>query len=711
MNTHSLYPQDAVTGTSPTRREWLKFSALGLLAPTWLTGCGGSDAPLRYDDTIAAARTSIVQALTDSDTPSISVALVERDRLVWAQAFGTIDKAAGTPVSTDTLFCIGSCSKMLATIAVMILVDRGLVALDEPLMRYLPEFKMASPEYTRVTVRMLISHSSGFPGSDYRGFLGTVPNTAYAAQVMQTLATARLKHLPGEMSTYCNDGFTMVEPLVQRLTGKTYPKFVGDEIPTPLGMSRSRYATDFLAPGSFAPGYDGDVKRPQEFANPYASGGLYTTPSEMASLAQMLLNQGVFAGKRLLSAASVAAMGQDQTVAEPLRPVAMDDGYGLGWDGVRQGGLAAVGVTAWHKGGATATYGSHLFVLPAEGLALMITGTSLAYGADTLAERIMLQALVERRRLSAMPAALTFSARPVVPASDAQLADIVGVYAKYDGLASVEAQADHTVMVSNYVAGAWVQSPYPLKQRDDGSFSSDMAPDMAFLFHTPPQGEHYLLTRLAHGMGHYLVENPHMQRLEPKAPLSAAWQARLGRPWLLVNEPAESVMLKLAPPVLKLAGVPGLPGYILASDGIHSKDNQIADASASDTVAGMCLKIPGAAGRDLDDVVIMTRSGEEWVRVGSSVFRPESSVPALAIGANTVVIGTEGYAEWRTIAASATGQSVTISGADAWKLYDNTFSLQASGDPASQPPVGAGSAQRYILLYGRAGTSIGVTLS
>ena len=691
----------------PTRRDLLKLGALGLLAPAWLTGCGDSgsnsshgDATPDYSATIADARIAIQNALSDSDTPSISVALVERDRIIWAEAFGLINKVTTTAASTETLFCIGSCSKMLATLAVMMLSDRGLVRLDEPLVTYLPGFNMASPDYTRITVRMLLNHSSGFPGFDFRDAIGTAPRTDYAAQVMQTLANARLKHVPGEMSVYCNDGFTLVELLVQTVTGQTYPQFVTQNILLPLGMTRSRYATEPFEAGGFAPGYDGNTQLPQEFPNIYGSGGLYSTPSEMASLARMLLNQGVFEGKQLLSTSSIAEMARNQTTAQPLQPVVMTDGYGLGWDGVRQDGLAVAGVTAWHKNGGTFVYGSDFFVLPDEGLALMITGTSTTYRPGMLAERILLQALVERGRLAALPQPLTATSIPAATQSSAApVAPMPGVYAAADDIYRLQPQADGTVAMSNYANGIWDDDAAHLKMRADGFFSSDTEPLVSYR-PVVVQGRHYLTRRTPSGMGHYLRELPWLQKLDTKAPLSAAWQNRLGRRWLIVNEPASSWLMMYASPALTLSSIPDLPGYIVTNADVKGKENQIADASTSDSVALMCLKIPVAFGRDLDDVVIVPRADEEWLRVGSGVFRPAASVAPLAAGASVLFIGTEGYAEWRSVAASAIAQTITLLGATAWKLYDSEFTLQASGDGSDRAQLPAHDRPCYLLVYG-----------
>ena len=710
FQTHANQKDDLIH-VDITRRSVLRLSGLtgaGMLAPGLLAACLGSSAD-NYRATIADARAAVKQALLNTETPSISVALMDRDRVIWAEAFGVIDKATKAAPTPDTLFCIGSCSKMLAAIATMILVERGQVELDQPLLRYLGNFRMASAEYTQVTLRMLLNHSSGFPGADYRDIFGAGARTDYAAQVMQTLATVRLKHAPGEMSVYCNDGFTMIEPLVQKITGKTYAQFVADEILTPLGMLRSRFPLTLFAEGSFAPGFSGALKQPQEFTQAHASGGLYSTPSEMGRLARMLLGGGQLDGKRILQPASIAEMARDQTLTQPLRPLVNPDAYGLGWDGVRQSGLAAVGVTAWHKNGGTSVYGSDFFVLPGEGLALMITGTSTGYGSGVLAERILLNALLERSRISALPAALLSTPKPQATATDAQLGNLEGVYAHYKGLLRLQAQADRTLAIAKYDAGAWAVLPASLKLRSDGTFSSDASPNSSYWAYDA-QGQNYLMARVPYGMGHCLFELPYAQKMAPKAALSVVWQARLGRKWLAVNEGFESLGLQ-AGVLFTLASVPDLPGYLLANAQPIDKSDQIVDASVSDSVARMCLKIPMIQGRDLDDVVIESRGAEEWVRVGSSLFRPMQSVPALSLGSHSVRIGADGLAEWRTVPASAATLQLTLSGGAAWRFYDSNFQLLGSGAASGPATLPTGTGLAYLMLSGAANALITVSLA
>ena len=118
----------------------------------------------------------------------------------------------------------------------------------------------------------------------------------------------------------------------------------------------------------------------------------------------------------------------------------------------------------------------------------------------------------------------------------------------------------------------------------------------------------------------------------------------------------------------------------------------------------MFLVIPTMQGRDLADVVIEQRDGEEWLRTGSAVARPRASVPVLTSGADSITFGAEGYAEWRSLSAAA---SLTIAGAIAWKLYDADLAIVEAGvGNASSIAAPAGS---YLELFGTAGSHLTVT--
>lgn len=390
----------------PMRRRWLQLAGAGLLAQA-LPGCGGDgDAPhdaAQLAPAIGWGRQSIADAMAQTDTSAVSVALMTRQGIIWQEAFGMADRAAGIAATTRTRFNIGSVSKVLAAMAAMILCDRGLASLDAPIVRYLPDLSMRSDAFRQITLRQLLSHSSGLPGTNTRNIFSFSPIAGYALDTERSLAHYHLKHTPGELAVYCNDGFTLVERIVQSLTGLSYADFVRREILTPLGMADSDYALQPFAPGTFAHPYHEGQRIGQEFANAYATGGLASTPGDMMKLAALLLGQGNVSGLTLLSTAAVQEMGTDQTQHLPINP-SPEWRWGLGWDSVRQLGLAAVGIDAWQKNGGTAFHATEFFVLPRQGMALLLTGSGRDYNPTRLAEGILLRALAAVDAIAAGPA-------------------------------------------------------------------------------------------------------------------------------------------------------------------------------------------------------------------------------------------------------------------------------------------------------------------
>jgi len=667
-----------------------------------------------YTSTIADGRTEILKELakTGAVTHAVSVALLDDRRILWEEAFGLVDKTRSLRPNSETSFCIASLSKIVAVVGTMMLVDRGLVGLDKPVTRYLRDFRMTGGEvWRKITVRMLLNHSSGLPGTHLADVLTVVPVADYAAQLQRSLARQRLKHAPGEMAVYCNDGFTLIERVVAEVTGQPYVDFVHKEILEPLGMRRTRFALERFAPGSFAPGLDGAGRpEPQEYVNVYA-GGLFSTPGEIARLAMMFLNDGQLEGRRLLSAEAVAEMGRDQTEGLAFNPVTDHPvHFGLGWDGVNQGGLAAVGVTAWHKSGDADHYHSHLIVVPEERLAAVVmTTNAVCVGgiANLLAERLLLHALAERGSIRKVPEPRKPAPLPAVPATDDELAAIAGIYASSYGPRQITVQPDRTLALSMHVKGEWKPLIEGLKLRGDGRWISDRCPETAYRL-VFAGGRRYLAVRRPFGLGHYEVELPDSHDLPPGRRLSSKWQSRIGRRWLAANDPYSAFLaLGRQPPLFSLLEVKGLANYIAAAMmGAGMEMVQVIDPGESDSLARMCLKIPLDNGWGLSDLEIIERDGEEWVLWAGILYRPLATVPFLGPSRATITIGSEGLGEWRQLPASL---ALTVCGARIWRLYDAEFSLSAWG--LEEGEVGEVPAGAYLYVHGPRGSTIKVAVT
>lgn len=671
------------------------FSALLVLSFIGGIACAAASSSLfPYKATIAEGQAAAKEGMKETGASSVSLAFIDGERLVWTETFGLADRESKAAPKSDTMYCIGSTSKALAAIAVMKLVDQKKVSLDAPLVNYIKSFSMLSPEYRQVTVRMLLNHSTGFPGTDERNAETASPLPfSFSGQVLKTLRTQRLKHPPGYLSVYCNDCFTIVEQLVLAVTGKSYAQFMHDEIFAPLGMTNSRYPSGYFPKGSFAKRYDKEGKAmPQLFLNTHGSGGLYSTPTDMAKIAMMLIGKGRLGSVRILSEESVAAMGVDQTV-ESFNPVrANGSRYGLGWDTVHQPGLRTVNITGWQKRGDVPLYGAVLTIAPSEKLAVVVLGASGSFGsaaATKIAERILLRALAEKGRIASMPVPLKLSPRPEKTPPDKLLDSVSGWYASGNSFLRVRKQGGY-LNIERYDAGKndWQKWLTGLKLRDDERFASDADPSRQASFITA-EGRQYIVFRSVGGYGQYQDDLIFGQQVAAAGKLPDSWSGRLEKKWLLVNEHPD-FLDKWGTPVMQLRAV---DNFLVACWG----EPQVVNPFFSNSRAGMMLLIPQVTGRDLNDVVVENRGGREWIRYGSYLFRPLESVSALITKNSVVKISAEGQAEWRLL--NITGRkkvTITPNAGGRWKIYDGSFKLIEAGKGTKSMMLSGG---KYYMLF------------
>ncbi len=255
---------------------------------------------------------------------------VERQGAVYRRAYGQRAVVPQAEAMTeDTIFDGASLTKVMAgTPAVMLLVERGQVGLDDPVVRYVPEFGVHGKE--RITVRQLLTHTSGL-----RPDISLRPEwTGYEAAVQLSCAE-KLQAAPGERVIYSDTGLILAGEIVRRVSGRPLDEFVRREIYEPLGMrdtgfNPAREVWGRVAPTEVEQGVPvrGVVHDPRARRMGGVAGhaGLFFTAADVARFARMMLGGGQVDGVRVFRPETVALMTSVQT------PAGVGARRGLGWD-------------------------------------------------------------------------------------------------------------------------------------------------------------------------------------------------------------------------------------------------------------------------------------------------------------------------------------------------------------------------------------------
>ena len=194
----------------------------------------------RYAPAIARIEKLIAHEMKDKGLPAVSIALVDDQRIVWSKGFGYADPAKKLPATADTVYRVGSVSKLFTDIAVMQLVERGEVDLDAPVTTYLPAFKPTNPFGTPITLRHLMSHRAGLvrepPVGHY--FDDTAPTLA---ATVDSLNRTTLVYAPGTRTKYSNAGIAVVGRVLEVIAKRPFADALRDRVLEPLGLQKSAF--------------------------------------------------------------------------------------------------------------------------------------------------------------------------------------------------------------------------------------------------------------------------------------------------------------------------------------------------------------------------------------------------------------------------------------------------------------------------------------
>ncbi|MFE7171296.1 serine hydrolase domain-containing protein [Streptomyces sp. NPDC057616] len=318
--------------------------------------------------------------LAEYDVPGAAVAM-DLGGEVADHGAGVLNLSTGVEVDADTLFQIGSVTKVWTATLVMQLVDEGLVELDAPVRSRLPEFRIADESAASViTVRQPLSHTAGFEGDI---FTDTGKDDDCVEKYVATLNDVPQLFPPGHLFSYNNAGYCVLGRLVEVVRGKPFGAWLRDHLFTPLGLTHAAHGADeailHRAAVGHLPPSPGEPLQPAPVwsiapSNSPAGSLLAMRPRDLLAFARMHLNDGTAGnGTVVLSEATAKAMRERE--AELPRLGVMGDAWGLGWEIFDGGSTGLIG-----QDGTTIGQSAFLRLVPEHDLVVVL----LTNGGNTL---------------------------------------------------------------------------------------------------------------------------------------------------------------------------------------------------------------------------------------------------------------------------------------------------------------------------------------
>lgn len=582
-----------------------------------------------------------------------------------------------------TIFGIGSVSKMFTAVSVMLLVDQGKINLDEPVTTYVTDFVMEDPRYQEITVRMLLNHSSGIMGSTFANamLLGET-STYHHDYFLEMLSHQGLKANPGEFSVYCNDGFSLAEMVVERVSGLTLTDFIAENIAEPLGLNYTFTPQRDLDRTKMAKTYVGGEVTPTDSINLIGTGGIYSTALDLCKLGQAFMNNPKsYQAQNFLSNEAKVAM-QAQEYLKGIWPEQTDSifSYGLGWDSVDLYPFNRYGIKGIAKGGDTYLFHSSFIVLPEENLTFAVT---MSGGNSTIGEimgiAVLQQALLDLKRieeiipLEAIDAGLT-----PIPSED--LVSFSGFYIDNMNIKQIDIEANGNLTIT-ILADELITENY--QYYSSGEFINE-SKTKAISFVTEANNQTYLRmvqTIALPGIANVKITSYDSVKIIPSdlpEEIQQTWELRSGKYYLLSEGNKSQAFFEFVSVMLNLKTFAELTGYF--------STYCIEDLFTATQTA----QIPVMNGRDSGQLKFFIEDGHEYLNYVGWTFISEKDISNLLAGQDiNLTIDQKGYSMWFKVTPENVGKTITVDlpESGAFAIYDNTSCLFYSTISGNQPVV------------------------
>lgn len=345
----------------------------------------------RHDlETVKAYAAALIRhEMAKNEIAAMSIALVDDQRVVWAEGFGYADKESGRPATAATIYRVGSISKLFAATAAMQLVEQHKIDLDRPLHDVLPEFSIRSAfaESSPISPRQLMTHHAGLPRDFSKGMFAQHPEPF--TELVHHVRDLDAAYPPNHVFSYSNIGVTLLGHAIQNVTGVPFAEHLQHSLFEPLDMRTAAFASGLSASDLMAKPYRAGKLAEEPSLRDLPAGGLNASVLDLSRFLSM-----VFAGGRV----STRQVLRPESIQEMLRPqntdVELDFNFhnGLGWmlSALSPRTIQNAGIVA-HHAGATIHYRAQLYALPEHKLGVVVLANSAS--AQRSVDRVALDTL------------------------------------------------------------------------------------------------------------------------------------------------------------------------------------------------------------------------------------------------------------------------------------------------------------------------------
>jgi CubicO group peptidase (beta-lactamase class C family) len=306
--------------------------------------------------------------MSESNIPGLSLGIIKDDKIIYLKGFGTAGPGK-CEVTPNTSFILGSVSKSFTGLAVMQLVEKGAINLDDPVKKYIPWFSIGGPGVSdRITILNLLNHTSGIPA--FEGHDSGIERGSNVEERIKLKNNIKLNHPVGSTFEYSSLNYDILGVLIQVVSNQSYEEYIQSNIFKPLEMTNSYAALEEASKGNLAMGYipwfgfqiPTEVKYSK---SALPSGYIISSAEDMTHFLIAFINKGMYKQNNILS---------ENGITQALASIG-NTSYGAGW--------FSAGYYKWHTG-ELANYNAYICIVPSEKLGIIMLSNTNDIGVKFL---------------------------------------------------------------------------------------------------------------------------------------------------------------------------------------------------------------------------------------------------------------------------------------------------------------------------------------